>query len=220
MLYSAATPLSRALRVAADGTASCAGLLQISSPDFGAAPRAYGSSSPTTMWSSSHTGRTAFRSMSCDEAKGEFAGRPISLAVPGQIGFEIVRQLYARVSIRPSLARQDRLPSASPLTHLAIADRVLPDLCQRLYAAAAAMERCDAFGQAPVSHRPRDGGANVFGERRPVSLPRDCAICAPDPLLDSEAPRSERYRCPLAPVNDPACSDLGHGRASVCSHRT
>ena len=43
-----------------------------------------------------HTAAPPFTIHVGDEAKGEFAGRQFHWRVPGQIGFEIVRQMYAQ----------------------------------------------------------------------------------------------------------------------------
>ena len=43
-----------------------------------------------------HTAAPPFTIHVGDEAKGEFAGRQFHWRVPGEIGFEIVRQMYAQ----------------------------------------------------------------------------------------------------------------------------
>ena len=48
-----------------------------------------------------HTAAPPFTIHVGDEAKGEFAGRQFHWRVPGEIGFEIVRQIYAQERTAP-----------------------------------------------------------------------------------------------------------------------
>jgi 2,3-dihydroxyphenylpropionate 1,2-dioxygenase len=93
-----------------------------------------------------HTAAPPFTIHVGDEAKGEFAGRQFHWRVPGEIGFEIVRQMYAQ-GFDPAFTSVAKIDYALgiPLTHLEIADPVLP-----IYVNAylPPMERCYAFGQA------------------------------------------------------------------------
>src|ERR1700757_3121710 len=106
------------------------------------------------------------------EAKGEFAGRQFHWRVPGEIGFEIVRQMYAqgfcedrllcavqRFEIVRQMYAQGFDPAFTsvakidyalgiPLTHLDIADPVLPIYVNAYLPPQPSMERCYAFGQA------------------------------------------------------------------------
>src|SRR6202011_204827 len=84
-----------------------------------------------------------------DEAKGEFAGRQFHWRVPGLIGFEIVRQMYAQ-NFDPAFTSVAKIDYALgiPLTHLAIADPVLPIYVNAYLPPQPSMERCYAFGRA------------------------------------------------------------------------
>src|SRR5271157_4856536 len=74
-----------------------------------------------------HTAAPPFTIHVGDEAKGEFAGRQFHWRVPGEIGFEIVRQMYAQ-GFDPAFSSVAKIDYALgiPLTHLEIADPVLP----------------------------------------------------------------------------------------------
>jgi CBS domain-containing protein len=84
-----------------------------------------------------------------DEAKGEFAGRQFHWRVPGEIGFEIVRQMNAQ-GFDPAFTSVAKIDYALgiPLTHLEIADPVLPIYVNAYLPPQPSMERCYAFGQA------------------------------------------------------------------------
>jgi aromatic ring-opening dioxygenase catalytic subunit (LigB family) len=84
-----------------------------------------------------------------NEAKGEFAGRQFHWRVPGEIGFEIVRQMYAQ-GFDPAFTSVAKIDYALgiPLTHLEIADPVLPIYVNAYLPPQPPMERCYAFGQA------------------------------------------------------------------------
>jgi 2,3-dihydroxyphenylpropionate 1,2-dioxygenase len=69
--------------------------------------------------------------------------------VPGEIGFEIVRQMYAQ-GFDPAFTSVARIDYALgiPLTHLEITDPVLPIYVNAYLPPQPSMERCWAFGQA------------------------------------------------------------------------
>src|SRR6201997_3355761 len=83
------------------------------------------------------------------EASGDFAGRKFHWKIPSEIGFEIVRQLY-RQNFDPAFTSTAKIDYAIgiPLTHLAIADPVLPIYVNAYLPPQPTMERCYAFGQA------------------------------------------------------------------------
>ena len=66
-----------------------------------------------------HTAAPPFTIHVGDEAKGEFAGRKFHWRVPGEIGFEIVRQMYAQ-GFDPAFTSVAKIDYALgiPLTHL------------------------------------------------------------------------------------------------------
>ena len=66
-----------------------------------------------------HTAAPPFTIHVGDEAKGEFAGRQFHWRVPGEIGFEIVRQMYAQ-GFDPAFTSVAKIDYALgiPLTHL------------------------------------------------------------------------------------------------------
>jgi 2,3-dihydroxyphenylpropionate 1,2-dioxygenase len=84
-----------------------------------------------------------------DEAKGEFAARQFHWRVPGEIGFEIVRQMYAE-GFDPAFTSVAKIDYALgiPLTHLGVTDPVLPIYVNAYLPPQPGMERCYAFGQA------------------------------------------------------------------------
>ena len=96
-----------------------------------------------------HTAAPPFTIHVGDEAKGEFAGRQFHWRVPGEIGFEIVRQMYAQ-GFDPAFTSVAKIDYALgiPLTHLEIADPVLPIYVNAYLPPQPSMERCYAFGQA------------------------------------------------------------------------
>ncbi|HWO86856.1 MAG TPA: hypothetical protein VNN75_10285, partial [Stellaceae bacterium] len=96
-----------------------------------------------------HTSAPPFTIHVGDEAKGEFAGRQFHWRVPGEIGFEIVRQMYAQ-GFDPAFTSVAKIDYALgiPLTHLEIADPVLPIYVNAYLPPQPSMERCYAFGQA------------------------------------------------------------------------
>jgi len=96
-----------------------------------------------------HTAAPPFTIHVGDEAKGEFAGRRFHWRVPGEIGFEIVRQMYAQ-GFDPAFTSVAKIDYALgiPLTHLEIADPVLPIYVNAYLPPQPSMERCYAFGQA------------------------------------------------------------------------
>src|SRR6266851_6919627 len=96
-----------------------------------------------------HTAAPPFTIHVGAEAKGEFAGRQFHWRVPGEIGFEIVRQMYAQ-GFDPAFTSVAKIDYALgiPLTHLEIADPVLPIYVNAYLPPPPSMERCYAFGQA------------------------------------------------------------------------
>jgi 2,3-dihydroxyphenylpropionate 1,2-dioxygenase len=83
------------------------------------------------------------------EAAGSFAGRQFHWRVPGEIGFEIVRQMYSQ-GFDPAFTSVARIDYALgiPLTHLGVTDPVLPVYVNAYLPPQPATERCYAFGQA------------------------------------------------------------------------
>jgi 2,3-dihydroxyphenylpropionate 1,2-dioxygenase len=96
-----------------------------------------------------HTAAPPFTIHVGGEANGEFAGRQFHWRVPGEIGFEIVRQMYAQ-GFDPAFTSIAQINYALgiPLTHLEIADPVLPIYVNAYLPPQPSMERCYAFGQA------------------------------------------------------------------------
>lgn len=84
-----------------------------------------------------------------NEARGSFAGRQFHWQVPSEIGFEIVRQMY-RQGFDPAFTSTAKIDYAIgiPLTHLGVADPVLPIYVNAYLPPQPTMERCYAFGQA------------------------------------------------------------------------
>ena len=82
------------------------------------------------------------------EAKGSFAGRQFHWQVPGEIGFEIVRQLY-RQGFDPAFTSTMKIDYAMgiPLTHLGVEDPVLPISVNAYLPPQPTVERCYAFGE-------------------------------------------------------------------------
>ncbi len=83
------------------------------------------------------------------EARGEFAGRKFHWKVPSEIGFELVRELY-RQNFDPAFTSTAKIDYAIgiPLTHLGLADPVLPIFVNAYLPPQPTPERCYAFGQA------------------------------------------------------------------------
>jgi 2,3-dihydroxyphenylpropionate 1,2-dioxygenase len=83
------------------------------------------------------------------EAKGEFAGCDFRWRVPGEIGLEIVRQMYSQ-GFDPAFTSVAKIDYALgiPLTHLDVRDPVLPVYVNAYLPPQPTMERCYAFGQA------------------------------------------------------------------------
>jgi 2,3-dihydroxyphenylpropionate 1,2-dioxygenase len=94
-----------------------------------------------------HTAAPPFTIHVGDEATGEFAGHQFHWHVPGEIGFEIVRQMYAE-GFDPAFTSVAKMDYALgiPLTHLEIADPVLPIYVNAYLPPQPSMERCYAFG--------------------------------------------------------------------------
>jgi 2,3-dihydroxyphenylpropionate 1,2-dioxygenase len=82
-------------------------------------------------------------------ARGSFAGREFYWKVPGEIGFEIVRQLY-RQGFDPAFSSTAKVDYAIgiPLTHLGVQDPVLPISINAYLPPQPTIERCYAFGEA------------------------------------------------------------------------
>jgi 2,3-dihydroxyphenylpropionate 1,2-dioxygenase len=83
------------------------------------------------------------------EATGHFAGRDFRWDIPGSVGLELVRELYAQ-GFDPAFSSTARIDYAIgiPLTHLGITDPVLPIYVNAYLPPQPSMERCYAFGQA------------------------------------------------------------------------
>ena len=96
-----------------------------------------------------HTAAPPFTVHVGDEANGAFAGRKFHWRVPGEIGFAIVRQMYAQ-GFDPAFTSVAKIDYALgiPLTHLGIADPVLPIYVNAYLPPQPTMERCYHFGQA------------------------------------------------------------------------
>ncbi len=96
-----------------------------------------------------HTAAPPFTVHVGDEARGSFAGRQFHWRVPGEIGFEIVRQLYTQ-GFDPAFTSVAKIDYALgiPLTHLDVTDPVLPIYVNAYLPPQPSMERCYAFGQA------------------------------------------------------------------------
>ena len=84
-----------------------------------------------------------------NEARGAFAGREFHWRVPSETAFEIVRQMYLQ-GFDPAFTSAAKIDYAIgiPLTHLGIADPVLPIYVNAYLPPQPTMERCYAFGQA------------------------------------------------------------------------
>ena len=96
-----------------------------------------------------HTAAPPFTVHVGDEARGSFAGRQFHWRVPGEIGFEIVRQLYSQ-GFDPAFTSVAKIDYALgiPLTHLDVTDPVLPIYVNAYLPPQPTTERCYAFGQA------------------------------------------------------------------------
>jgi 2,3-dihydroxyphenylpropionate 1,2-dioxygenase len=96
-----------------------------------------------------HTAAPPFTIHVGGEAKGSFAGHQFDWRVPGEIGFEIVRRMYAQ-DFDPAFTSVAKIDYALgiPLTHLDIRDPVLPIYVNAYLPPQPTMERCYAFGQA------------------------------------------------------------------------
>lgn len=83
------------------------------------------------------------------EASGHFAGRDFHWKVPGEIGLEIVRQLYDQ-NFDPAFTSTAKIDYAIgiPLTHIGLSEPVLPIYVNAYLPPQPTMERCYAFGQA------------------------------------------------------------------------
>jgi 2,3-dihydroxyphenylpropionate 1,2-dioxygenase len=83
------------------------------------------------------------------EASGHFAGRDFHWKVPGEIGLELIRQLY-RDGFDPAFSSTAKIDYAIgiPLTHLGLDEPVLPIYVNAYLPPQPTPERCYAFGQA------------------------------------------------------------------------
>ncbi|MGH7038810.1 MAG: hypothetical protein ACREE1_11820 [Stellaceae bacterium] len=83
------------------------------------------------------------------EAEGGFAGRRFHWPVPGEIGFELVRRLYQE-GFDPAFTSTAAIDYAIgiPLTHLGLAEPVLPIWVNAYLPPQPTMARCWAFGAA------------------------------------------------------------------------
>ena len=96
-----------------------------------------------------HTAAPPFTIHVGAEANGAFAGRDFHWRVPGEIGFEIVHQMYDQ-GFDPAFTSVAKIDYALgiPLTHLDVTDPVLPIYVNAYLPPQPTMERCYAFGQA------------------------------------------------------------------------
>ena len=83
------------------------------------------------------------------EASGEFASRKFHWQIPSEVGFALVRDLYAQ-GFDPAFTSTARIDYAMgiPLTHLGHAEPVLPIYVNAYLPPQPTIERCYAFGQA------------------------------------------------------------------------
>lgn len=83
------------------------------------------------------------------EATGNFAGRKFHWKIPGEIGLELVRNLYSQ-GFDPAFSSTAKIDYAIgiPLTHLGHEAAVLPIYVNAYLPPQPSMERCYAFGQA------------------------------------------------------------------------
>jgi 2,3-dihydroxyphenylpropionate 1,2-dioxygenase len=83
------------------------------------------------------------------EATGQFAGWDFHWKVPGEIGIQLVRELY-RQNFDPAFSSTAKIDYAIgiPLTHLGHSAPVLPIYVNAYLPPQPTMERCYAFGQA------------------------------------------------------------------------
>ena len=83
------------------------------------------------------------------EAKGQFAGRDFHWQVPGEIGLELVRELYKQ-GFDPAFSSTAKIDYAIgiPLTHIGLTAPVLPIYVNAYLPPQPPMERCYQFGQA------------------------------------------------------------------------
>ena len=83
------------------------------------------------------------------EASGHFAGRDFHWKIPGEIGLELVRDLY-RQGFDPAFSSTAKIDYAIgiPLTHLDLQAPVLPIYVNAYLPPQPTMERCYGFGQA------------------------------------------------------------------------
>jgi len=96
-----------------------------------------------------HTAAPPFTVHVGAEANGVFAGREFHWRVPGEIGFEIVQQMYGQ-GFDPAFTSVAKIDYALgiPLTHLGVTDPVLPIYVNAYLPPQPTMERCYGFGQA------------------------------------------------------------------------
>ena len=83
------------------------------------------------------------------EAAGHFAGHDFHWEVPGEIGLQLVRELY-RQGFDPAFSSTAKIDYAIgiPLTHIGLKAPVLPIFVNAYLPPQPTMERCYAFGQA------------------------------------------------------------------------
>src|SRR3984893_16843757 len=123
---------------------------QRSAPDCGRCAPIYGSSSPTTMWSSSSTlPHRPLRSMSATRQRASSLVANFIGACRARSGSRSCAKCPPSV-FDPAFTSVAKIDYALgiPLTHLAIADPVLPIYVNAYLPPQPSMERCYAFGQA------------------------------------------------------------------------
>jgi 2,3-dihydroxyphenylpropionate 1,2-dioxygenase len=143
-----------------------------------------------------HTAAPPFTVHVGDEARGSFAGRQFRWRVPGEIGFEIVRQLYSQ-GFDPAFTSVAKIDYALgiPLTHLDVTDPVLP-IYVNAYLPPQALDRtllCLWPSRGADRHVNRAENRGI-GERRHVALPRHRPLCRARPCLGQEGIGKARRR--------------------------
>jgi 2,3-dihydroxyphenylpropionate 1,2-dioxygenase len=83
------------------------------------------------------------------EASGHFAGHDFHWKVPGEIGLQLIREMYSQ-GFDPAFTSTAKIDYAIgiPLTHIGLTAPVLPIYVNAYLPPQPSMERCYAFGQA------------------------------------------------------------------------
>src|SRR5712691_930905 len=161
-----------------------------SAPDCGRCAPTYGSSSPTTMWSSSSTPpHRPSRSMSATRQRASSLVANFIGACRARSGSRSCAKCTPRV-FDPAFTSVAKIDYALgiPLTHLEIADPVLPIYVNAYLPPQPSMERCYAFGQALARIVSAMGVTTVVLASGGMShYPGTERYAAPDLAWDSEA---------------------------------